>query len=400
MTGDQAFIAGKPARWALLGGLLLILACGEKNVYAPPPPPEVVVKHPERRAIVDYLEFTGNTQAVNTVQLQARVQGFLEKVFFKDGDLVKKGQLLFLIQQNTYQAQLAQAEAQILQQKANYEHAALETGRYGKLVQQKAAAQTDLDNWRYQRDASWAAMKAAEAARDLAKLNLDYTRVVAPFDGRIDRRLKDPGNLVGAGEFTPLAQINQIDPIYGYFTISELDFLRLLGNYQNLLARINAQQFPVAIGLADDKGFPYEGSLDFAAISLDPGTGTLLLRGIFPNPEHKLIPGLFARVRIPLYRKVPAILVPQAALGYDQQGPYVLVVNDHNIVERRPVKTGAPVDNLRVIEEGLTGDEWVIITNLMRAIPGRPVKPERQEPGPPVRPPQPPGNSEKGEDRR
>jgi RND family efflux transporter MFP subunit len=330
--------------------------------------------------VTDYLEYTGNTQAINTVQLQARVQGFLEKVFFKDGDLVKKDQLLFLIQQNTYQAQLEQAEAQVLQQKANYDHAVIETARYTKLVKQRAAAQTDLDNWRFQRDAYKAAMLAARAARDLAKLNLSYTRVVAPFNGRIDRRLKDAGNLVGAGEFTPLADINQIDPIYVYFTISELDFLRLMSTSQNLLARVNTGKIPVAIGLADDKGYPFEGSLDFAAITLDPTTGTLLLRGIFANPDNKLIPGLFARVRIPLSAKRPSLLVPQVAISFDQQGPYVLIVNEKNVVERRPIKAGSPVDNLRVVEEGLTGDEWVITTNLIRAIPGRPVKQERQEP--------------------
>jgi len=223
-------------------------------------------------------------------------------------------------------------------------------------------------------------MLAAQAARDLAQLNLSYTKVVAPFNGRIDRRLKDPGNLVGAGEFTPLADINQIDPIYVYFTISELDFLRLMAASQDLLARVNAGKFPVAIGLADEAGYPYEGSLDFAAITLDPNTGTLLLRGTFPNPDNKLMPGLFARVRIPLAQKRASILVPQVAISYDQQGPYVLLVNDKNEVERRPVKTGPPVNNLRVVEEGLTGDEWVITTNLIRAIPGRPVKPERQEP--------------------
>ena len=359
------------------------MACGQGNVYAPPPPPQVTVVHPERRMVTEYLEYTGNTQAINTVQLQARVQGFLEKVFFKDGDVVKKGQLLFLIQQNTYQAQLEQAEAQVLQQKANYEHAAIEATRYAKLVKKRAAAQTDLDNWRFQRDAYKAAMLAAQAARDLAKLNLSYTKVVAPFNGRIDRRLKDPGNLVGAGEFTPLADINQIDPIYVYFTISELDLLRLMGRSHNLVAKVNAGKYPVAIGLADDKGYPFEGTLDFAAITLDPNTGTLLLRGIFPNPDNKLIPGLFTRVRIPLAEKRPSILVPQVALGYDQQGPYVLIVNDKNVVERRSVKTGSPVDDMRIVEEGLTGDEWVITKNLIRAIPGRPVKPERQGAGAP-----------------
>src|SRR3974390_356170 len=180
---------GRLAGWAMTSALLLIMACGESNVYAPPPPPKVTVVQPVRQPVTDYLEFTGNTQAINTVQLVARVQGYLDKILFKDGDIVKKGQLLLLIQLDTYQYQLHQAEAQILQQKANYDHAVIETARYTKLVQQKAAAQTDLDNWTYQRDAYLAAMKAAQAARDLAKLNLDYTRVTAPFTGRMGRHL-------------------------------------------------------------------------------------------------------------------------------------------------------------------------------------------------------------------
>ncbi len=157
MAGNRprSFMMGKPAGWAGLGVMLamVICACGQGNVYAPPPPPRVTVAHPVRQPVVDYLNFTGNTQAINTVQLKARVQGFLEKILFKDGDMVKKGQLLFIIQQNTYQDQLEQAKAQVLQQKANYDHAVVETARFTKLVKQKAAAQLDLDNWKYQRDA-------------------------------------------------------------------------------------------------------------------------------------------------------------------------------------------------------------------------------------------------------
>jgi RND family efflux transporter MFP subunit len=171
--------------------------------------------------VTDYLELTGNTQAIKTVQLVARVSGYLEKVFFQDGQLVKEGQLLFLIQQNTYQDNLRQTEAAILQQKVQLEYAEIQLARYSKLVQEKAASQTDVDNWRYQRDSAQANLQAAEAQRDLAKLNLGYTEVRSPFDGRIDRRQKDPGNLVGLGENTVLAEINQINPIYVYFNISE-----------------------------------------------------------------------------------------------------------------------------------------------------------------------------------
>lgn len=376
--------AAKPGsvwRWrtatlAVIAMFSAICACGQGNVYAPPPPPQVTVARPVRQPVTDFLEFTGNTQAINTVQLRARVQGFLEKVFFKDGDMVKKGQLLFLIQQNTYENQLAQAKAQVLQQKANYDHAVIETDRYTKLVKQKAAAQTDLDNWRFQRDAYRAAMLNAQAAEKLAQLNLDYTRVTAPFDGRIDRRVVDPGNLVGAGEFTPLASVNQIDPIYVYFTINEADLLRVMGKTGLAPEEAQKLKIPLYLGLANEEGYPHQGHFDFAAITVTPTTGTQQLRGIFPNPDLKILPGLFARIKGPVVgSEKTALLVPEAALGYDQQGSYVLVVDDKNVVQRHAVKLGAKVGELRVIAEGLTGDDRVITNGLLRAFPGRPVTP-------------------------
>jgi RND family efflux transporter MFP subunit len=371
----------KPAGWAILMATLSIAlsACGQSNVYVPPPPPRVTVAHPVRQPVVDYLEFTGNTQAINTVQLKARVQGFLEKILFKDGDMVKKGQLLFIIQQNTYQDQLDQAEAQILQQKANYDHAVIETARYTKLVQQRAAAQTDLDNWRYQRDASRAAMLAAQSASSLAKLNLDYTRVTAPFNGRIGRHLVDVGNLVGAGEFTLLAAVNQIDPLYVYVTLNERDLYRVVGETGLSPAQAQNLRIPLDMGLVNETGYPHKGYFDFAAITLNPTTGTISLRGIFPNPDGKILPGSFARVRAPIVgSQKTALLVPEIALCYDQLGPYVLTVDEHNIVQHRSVKLGVRVGSYRVIQEGLTGDEWVIIQGQMRAFPGRQVSPIRE----------------------
>ncbi|MDD2902480.1 MAG: efflux RND transporter periplasmic adaptor subunit, partial [Syntrophales bacterium] len=359
--------------WGLiLISLLILAACGEKAAYTPPPPPQVTVSHPLRQTITDYLESTGNTQAINTVQLRARVEGYLEKVLFQDGDPIKKGQLLFLIQQNTYLAKLQQAEAAIISQKARLVHAQTELVRYTKLLKQKAASQTDVDQWQYERDSARGALLAAQAQRDLAKLDVSYTRVTAPFNGRIDRRLKDPGNLVGSGESTILAEVNQIDPIYVYFTINERDLLHLMGGTKLSPAAASKMKWPVYFGLATEKGYPHQGRLDFAAISVTRTTGTLLLRGIASNPKGIVLPGLYARVRVPVGEKKDALLVPVAALGFDQQGPYVLVVNEKNLVERRAVTLGAEADGFRVIAEGLEGQELVVVEGVIKAIPGRP----------------------------
>jgi RND family efflux transporter MFP subunit len=366
------------AAWVICWVLLILpIACKEK-APAPPPPPAVTVAQPVRKVVTDYLELTGNTQAIYTVQLVARVAGYLEKVFFEDGQRVKKGQPLFLIQQNTYQDALRQAEGQILLQKAQLEYAEKQLIRYSNLLQQKATSQENVDNWRYQRDSAQANLKVAEAARDLAKLNLNYTEVTAPFDGRIDRRLVDPGNLVGSSGNTVLAELNQINPIYVYFNISDADLARLMGEAHWLPGQGRIVQWAVFAGLLDEKGYPHRGQLDFASISLTPTTGTLLARGVFPNPDGKILPGLYARVHVPI-KKAPALLVPQEAIGYDQRGSYLLVVNEHHVVQRFSVKTGAMVEHLQVIEEGLAGREWIVIKGVQKAIPGLQVTPEKQD---------------------
>ncbi|TRW91199.1 efflux RND transporter periplasmic adaptor subunit [Candidatus Methylobacter oryzae] len=367
------------AKIVWLIAILNAAGCENKNTYAPPPPSQVTVSQPIRRQVSEYLEFTGNTQAVNSVQLVARVQGYLEKVFFHDGDKVKKGQPLFLLQQDTYQARLKQAEAQVLQQKASLSHAQTELERFSDLNRQHAAAQTDVDNWRFERDNARAAVVAAEANRSLAKLDLDYTKVVAPFSGRIDRRLKDPGNLVGAGEFTPLAQINQTDPIYVYFTINETDLLRVIKQTSIGPGEAEKLKIPAQLALSGEQGYPHDGHLDFTAISITPTTGTLLLRASYPNADGAILPGLFARVRVlVLNSEKMALLVPETAIGYDQLGSYLLVVNDNNVVERRPVKLGVKEQDQQVIEEGVSDRDWVIVTGLLHAIPGNTVNPVRK----------------------
>jgi RND family efflux transporter MFP subunit len=358
-----------------------LLAAGcedDANVYQPPPPPKVTVATPEVRVEPEYLEFTGNTVALETVKLVARVEGYLDKLHFEDGQRVRKGDLLFTIQRNTYEAQLQQARSRILAAKSRLQYAETELARFSNLFRLKAAAASQVDQWRNERDSAQAELLAAQADEELASLNLGYTSVRAPFDGRMGRHLVDPGNLVGAGgEKTVLAEINRIHPIYVYFSINERDLLRVRDrNKGRDKPGEQPRGRPLSMGLADEPGFPRDGELDFTAITVDPGTGTLQVRGIFPNPDLQIIPGLFARVRGEVGQPREVMLVPTEAVGFDQQGNYVLTVGDKNIVDRKGVTIGQQIGEQRVITSGLAGSERVIVNGLLRAIPGREVVPE------------------------
>jgi RND family efflux transporter MFP subunit len=293
--------------------------------------------------------------------------------------MVKKDQLLFLIQQDTYQSRLQQQEGSVLQQQALLDHAKIEWARYSDLYEKKAASQQDVENWRYQRDSAKAALTTAQAQRDLAKLDLDYTRVTAPFTGRIDRRLVDPGNLVGSANAV-LANLTQVDPLYVYFNVSETDVSRLLRSTREMSQNGKKPRYPVYIGLSNEKDYPHKGYLDFVAPTVSATTGTLLVRGVFPNADGKMLPGQFARINVPLGKERAALTIPKVAINYDQLGSFVLIVNEKNIVERRTVKTGHSVESVFVIDEGLTGNEWVIVKGMVKAIPGRLVNPERETP--------------------
>lgn len=357
---------------------LFLVACDSGNSYKPPPPPNVTVSHPQRDQVIDAIEFTGNTQAFYTVQLRARVDGYLEKVLFKEGDIVDEGKTLFLIQQQSYIAKVKEAEANLLSAKAKLMHSETEFTRYTGLMKEEAAAQTDVDHWHYERDSNRAAVMANEAQLDIAKLNLSYTTVKAPFRGKVSRRYADPGNVVGHGEETVLAEINKIDPLYVYFTISERDLLKIRHTMEKSDADRRANpspNMPIHVGLANEEGYPHEALLDYADIQIDPSTGTMQLRATLPNSDLKLLPGLFVRIRAEKPGVHEGVLVPEDAVAFDQAGAYVLIVDEQGVVSRRGVELGALDHKRYEVTTGLTDDEWVIVNGQMRAIPGKKVSP-------------------------
>ncbi|MFZ0115587.1 MAG: efflux RND transporter periplasmic adaptor subunit, partial [Xanthobacteraceae bacterium] len=325
-------------------------------------------------------ELTGNTKAFNEVKLEARVQGFLEQIKYVDGAAVKKGDLLFVIQQSTYQAQLDQAKATLEANKASQANAQVEYSRQSTLGQQQFASQSRVDDAKTKLAETSAAVLGAQANLEVANINLGYTEVTAPFDGIASRHLVSVGALVGYAGPTELASVVQIDPIYVYFEVSETVVQRV----KEALSRLgktmrDVHDVPVEIGLQIEEGYPHKGVIDYIAPQIDASTGTLQVRGIFENKDAALLPGMFARVRVPIRRPAPALLVPDTAIGTSQLGRYVLVVNKDNVVEQRTVTIGQVDKGLRVIESGLKPDDLVVIDGIQRAIPGNKVDPDKQK---------------------
>jgi RND family efflux transporter MFP subunit len=373
-----------PALAVLIPTLVSSVGCDrQENKFIPPPPPPVTVSRPAEQPVTDCIYLTGNTQAVDQVQLEARVEGFLTSIHFKDGGLVKKGDLLFLIEEEPYKAKAQQAEGQLAAAKAQLQRAAQEYARQEALMKQNATATSEVEKWKAQRDESEANVLEAKANHDLARINLGYCRVAAPFDGRMDRHLVTPGNLVGAGKPTQLAVITRLDPIYVYFTLNERDLVQIMAQTRQKAGSARDTAAPVFAAIEGEEGYPSEGKLDFVSTAVDASTGTILLRAVFANPRSasgvpRLLPGMFVRLSIPVAVREKALLVPERALGVDQAGRYVLIVNAQDIVEQRTVKVGALVDGMRVIEDGLTAEDWVVVSGIQRARPGgkvQPVKP-------------------------
>ena len=358
-----------------------LVACGQKNTYVPPPPPKVLVAKPVKKPEVEYVEATGNTAALASVDLEARVQGFLEKINYKDGDLVKQGDLLFEIQRDTYEAQLAQAKANLQSAEAAVVNANTQYQRQVVLGRQGNLATTQklIDDARTALDQAKASVESAKASVELATINLGYTRVTAPFDGIATRHLVDVGALVGYAGPTKLATVLKIKPIYVYFTVSEDVVLRVKQQLADDGQPVRSvYQLPIQIGLMTDKGYPREGHVDYVSPLVDTATGTLQIRGIFENPDADLLPGYFVRARVPIRQNDGALWVDETAIGQNQQGEYLLVVGQDNVVEQKPVKAGQTEGGLRVIDSGITAGDWVVTGGVQRAIPGQKVEPDRR----------------------
>ena len=350
--------------------------------HKPPKPtaPPVLVQKPTIISISDFITQTGTMVAYNSVDLVARIEGYLEAIEFTDGTFVKKGKELFVIQPEPYQEQLKEAQASVVIKKATNNYDKAEYERQQKMYKQNATSLNNVEKWY----ATWISSKAeidkAVANERISKINYSYTHVLAPFDGRIGRHLVDVGNLVGHGQATDLATIEQIDPIYVYFNLNELDFIKILN-----AARANAfnpediNTIPVYVQMQNETGFPHQGQLDFVNTGLNASTGTMEFRAKLNNKDLTLVPGLFVQVRIPLSHPKPQLTLPNTAVQYDQIGPYVLCVDKNNIVTLKRVVLGALEQNSRSIMSGLTEQDEVIVSGLQNATPGHPVSRIKRE---------------------
>jgi RND family efflux transporter MFP subunit len=367
-------------RTATAGLVLVLLAGCEQNTFVPPPPPKVDVALPVQRLITRFLEATGNTAPIKSVDLVARVQGFLQSIDYKDGDFVKEGTPLFTIEPETYKLKLEQAQAAEAGAQASLKQAEADYKRQADLVARQAVSQATLDTSTSNRDNAQANLQQAQVNTRIAEVNYGYTKVTAPFDGVVSGHLVSVGELVGVASPTQLATIVALDPIYVNFNVNERDVLRIRAEARRRgLTPADLKQTPVEVGLQTEEGYPHEGKLDYVAPTINQSTGTLAVRGIVPNPDRVLLPGYFVRIRVPEDKEPNAVLVPDTALGSDQGGRYVLVVTGENVVEQRKVETGPLEGELRVIESGLKPEDRVVTAGLLHAIPGQKVDPQLQK---------------------
>jgi membrane fusion protein, multidrug efflux system len=334
-----------------------------------PPPPPVAVAPAVLKPVRDIEEFTGRLEAPRSVDLKPRIGGMIEQVHFKDGAIVKAGDLLFTIDPRPYQAEVARGEAQLAAAETAAALARAELARARKLIEANAVSRQEFDQLDSAARTADANIRVAKASLRVARLNLDYTSVRAPIGGRISRAVVTAGNLVD--DKTTLTTLVATDQVYAYFDGSEQTYLRLHG--------ATPEQLRIRMGLANESGFPHEGRVDFIDNRLNPQTGAIRMRGVFDNRGGEFVPGLFARLQLAGDQTREAVLTPDRAIGTDQSKRFVLVVGANNTTEFREVKPGALYDGMRVIESGLKAGELVVVNGLQRVRPGAPLTPEKLE---------------------
>lgn len=387
-AGPMLDISTPSPRWRTVFRVLLglwlfvaLAACGESAAPAPGAPkamPPLPVKTvlPLLREVLDWDEYTGRIEAVESVEIRARVSGYLEAIHFKDGDKVRKGDLLFVIDRRSYAAELKRAEAELARTRTKLELAENDLKRAERLRQSKAISDEEFDSRSKGLAESTATLHAAEAAVEMARLNLDFTQVRSPIDGRIGRELITVGNLVKDDQ-THLTTIVSIDPIYVYLDADERSILKYRRlSAQGQRSRGSGGRIVAQLGLIDETGFPHQGYIDYVDPRMDATTGTLRVRGVFPNPQELLSPGLFARIRIHGGSPRAALLIPGRAIATDQDQQYVWVAQPEGGVEYRRIIPGARFGSFRVITEGLKPDDAVVVEGLAKLRPGAKIKPE------------------------
>jgi multidrug efflux system membrane fusion protein len=350
----------------------------------------VVVAPPETRVITDWKEGSGRLDAVESVEIRPRVTGHLQEVRFKAGELVKKGDVLFVIDPRWHRAAKASAEAQLAMARTTHANAQREWERVSRLEKGRALSTSEIDTQRTRLAESAAAVQAAEAALDSAGLDLEMTEVRSPIDGRVSRPLLTAGNYVSgvAGFTTLLTTVVSVDPIYVYATVDEPTYLEFARLRRENGIKLDAEgRIPVEARLTGEPGFGHRGWIESFDNRIDPATGSIVVRAVLPNPDGGLVPGSFARLRVPRSLEYTALLVDEKVIGTDQNQKFVLTLGAGNIVEYRPVTLGEAVDGRRIVRDGLTADDKLIVSNLQLIRPGMPVTP--LPPGPPAEAPPP-----------